>query len=62
MEANKENPKKRFDAEAFEKAMRSYVSERRSALSDGDPFSLGFNSELSRKLSEGFRPEKQRES
>ena len=62
MEPNKENPKKRFDAEAFEKAMRSYVSERRSALSDGDPFSLGFNSELARELDEVLRRAKQRES
>ena len=57
MEPNKENPKKRFDAEAFEKAMRAYLSEKpylhSDEYTDGDPFSLGFNSELAREL--GFR-------
>ena len=34
MEPNKENPKKRFDAEAFEKAMRAYLSEKPYLHSD----------------------------
>ena len=66
MEPNKENPKKRFDAEAFEKAMRAYLSEKpylhSDEYTDEDPFCPMLDAELSRKLSEGFRPEKQRES
>ena len=66
MEPNKENPKKRFDAEAFEKAMRAYLSEKpylhSDEYTDGDPFSLGFNSELARELDEVLRRAKQRES
>ena len=66
MEANKENPKKRFDAEAFEKAMRAYLSEKpylhSDEYTDEDPFSPWWSWEMRRKLDEILRPEKQRES
>ena len=64
MEANKENPKKRFDAEAFEKAMKSYLSGEHASPSDGDedPFSPWWSWEMRRKLDEILRQEKQRES
>ena len=62
MEPNKENPKKRFDAEAFEKAMRSHFSGERSTPYDELEMDTLLSAELSRKLSEGLRQEKQRES
>ena len=62
MEPNKENPKKRFDAEAFEKAMRSYFSGERPTPYDELEMDTLLSAELSRKLSEGLRQEKQRES
>ena len=66
MEPNKENPKKRFDAEAFEKAMRAYLSEKpylhSDEYTDEDPFCPMLDAELSRELDEVLRRAKQRES
>lgn len=64
MEPNKESPQRSFDAEAFEKAMRSYLSGEQNLRSgeDEDPFSPGWSWEMRRKLDEILQPEKPSES